>query len=288
MLTNIAQRLSRLWARVANLNELPGNPSEDRPEDSAGCDPPRFECTTMDQIVWAPPAYVCEEGPVTFQIGMIASDGILLASDRLAIKEVGLNIPKEPFETEKIFVHADKHLAYCCAGDELASGVGRIIADTVRVTDQDVRPMLLQCVKQGMETSPTCWFGGSVLLVCGDPPFRLWRVQLNRNNQTGPEVRRVPGAYVTAGQECSYARFFLEQYLPKHRQAKLKAAELVPLAAHTVLTAGDLDPANVRGLEIVTCTNTGFERLPDSRIDELISFSTRLTVQIREELGLPR
>ena len=26
MLGNIAQRLSRLWARVANLNELPGNP----------------------------------------------------------------------------------------------------------------------------------------------------------------------------------------------------------------------------------------------------------------------
>ena len=26
MLENIAQRLSRLWARVANLNELPGNP----------------------------------------------------------------------------------------------------------------------------------------------------------------------------------------------------------------------------------------------------------------------
>ena len=25
MLENIAQRLSRLWARVANLNELPGN-----------------------------------------------------------------------------------------------------------------------------------------------------------------------------------------------------------------------------------------------------------------------
>src|SRR5579863_4399601 len=59
-----------------------------------------------------------EEIPVTFQIGALGDEGIILGSDRRAADES--HGTRTTFDTPKIVVIDDLRLAYCYAGDLLA------------------------------------------------------------------------------------------------------------------------------------------------------------------------
>lgn len=58
--------------------------------------------------------------------------------------------------------------------------------------------------------------------------------------------------------------------------------QLTNLAAHLVCTAGRLNPAVIRGLEIVVCKADGIYRLPDGHIRALQEQSTAWDADIGE------
>jgi len=255
-----------------------------------GCIPPQSKLNTVEAMDMAR-AYRCEEGPVTFQVGMLASDGVLLASDMLTIEKV-VNKPAALSQREKIVLRRDKGIAYCCAGDELASAVGKEIAERIDSSSySDLAGFLSNSVEEIVARDApvgySSWFGGSVLLVCGSGPLELWRLNFIKQSARPPEVYRIKGRFVTTGDECNYARLYLEQYFPGHRDRKPTVADLVPLAAHTVLVAADLNPQEIQGLEIVLCTQSGFERLPEARTEILCDFSTNLIGEIKRRFGFP-
>ena len=57
---------------------------------------------------------------------------------------------------------------------------------------------------------------------------------------------------------------------------------------HVILSALSLNPQGIGGLEIVSCTVSGFERFDSKRLDELRKFSYGLDDDIRQKLGVPR
>jgi len=72
-----------------------------------------------------------EDVPVTFQVGMVASDGVILASDtRITYTQSA----RTKSTTEKIICEKEPQIAYCWSGDEMlgnvASGSGSVSIST--------------------------------------------------------------------------------------------------------------------------------------------------------------
>src|SRR5213080_1086686 len=66
------------------------------------------------------------EGILTFLVGIIGSDGVLLASDRKHTRQSDV---RTGFKAPKVFISGDKQLAYCCSGDEFANEIGRSLLE---------------------------------------------------------------------------------------------------------------------------------------------------------------
>src|SRR5580698_773185 len=58
---------------------------------------------------------------MTFQVGLVGSDGVLLASDRRHTRQ---DTCRSSFQSDKIFLSSRQRLAYCAAGDDIAEAVG--------------------------------------------------------------------------------------------------------------------------------------------------------------------
>ena len=58
-----------------------------------------------------------EDIPVTFQVGMVGSDGVVLASDRCYTRH---DSARSSYEGDKIFVAENKPLALCAAGEDIS------------------------------------------------------------------------------------------------------------------------------------------------------------------------
>src|SRR5258708_21532673 len=67
---------------------------------------------------------------MTFQVGLVGSDGVLLASDK-RVRDVRGGLVAT-FDTDKIVVLDDLHLAYCFAGDLLARHAAGLIVTELR------------------------------------------------------------------------------------------------------------------------------------------------------------
>src|SRR5258708_3142237 len=76
---------------------------------------------------YCPPS---EDVPMTFQVGLVGSDGVLLASDK-RVRDVRGGLVAT-FDTDKIVVLDDLHLAYCFAGDLLARHAAGLIVTELR------------------------------------------------------------------------------------------------------------------------------------------------------------
>jgi hypothetical protein len=106
---------------------------------------------------------------------------------------------------------------------------------------------------------------GQCLIVATRPELRLFRLHANNSNPLKREVRcdEVEDKAV-AGDTENPAIFWPERYYER-----LPIERLTLLAAHLILSAGQINPATIRGLEVVLCSNGGFRRLTKPQIEEL-------------------
>jgi hypothetical protein len=226
---------------------------------------------------------------MTFQIGMVGSDGIIIASDRRCC------YPGCPYTdaslTDKITVVESKKLAYCCAGDQLCIAAAKRIVGQIdeQQGDLEIKSWFETCAVEvvkaererqqsvGMQPGEIPPRGGSILLAyCKSVPPALWRIEI----PVGPPpwAQKIENKN-RIGDSSTPACFFSERY---YRGRPVD--ELIFLAAHTVLTAGAMNPAGIGGLDVVLCKPSGFEVLPAERIAVLNAQSERLHLQISESL----
>lgn len=186
-----------------------------------------------------------ELNEMTLQVGIIGSDGTVIASDRLVTSFEGGSFSlghSSKFESSKSVV--------CCwSGDQPAIYAANYIRDIEWETIHDRETKLKECGNRAWQTV----FGSSALptiqrgtarkvLVSFAADCSLWELEVSGYSLLQP-VQNV----AVVGDIRTTAKHFTNNYVPK---SPATITELIPLAAHTILAAGRENNIGVGGIEV--------------------------------------
>jgi hypothetical protein len=185
-----------------------------------------------------------EEIPMTLHVALVGTDGIVLASD----KKIGIRNtnPFRSFEASKLCLDFERGRVACWAGDDPAITA----AKNILASDSD-EPTHLQLemesvFKDAEQTINGFGLNGEVILLTTKNPKKIEYFQRrNKACSTYTSTNKM-----LSGDNTNPATSFIELFYRENLTVK----ELIPLAAHTVLTAGRHSPAGIGGLEIIVCT----------------------------------
>lgn len=149
---------------------------------------------------------------MTFQIGMVAEDGVLLASDLLGTQgSQYYSQIRTTQRTPKIEFDVTRELAYCWAGDELGRvTVQAIVGKWDGSHRQNLKSFLLRRASEAITRARAICASNStsavnnccVLIVFRNPPdsVSLWRVELSTVPNSCPVVDQILDKTVTGDQ----------------------------------------------------------------------------------------
>lgn len=230
-----------------------------------------------------------DEIPVTFQIGMVGSDGVLLASDRAHTRPDSV---RTTFSAEKLTIISSESSAYCycCAGDDYTQMIADRICRLEKPEHTSAKEFFLLKASLAFEklrasfdaysTGPS----GSIFLACGSEYVDLIRISLH-GKQDGLTVEKIDNRDF-AGDGLNPAAFFIERYLPSGKYVKLPLEKLKLIAVHTILMASELNPVGIHGIDIVLCPHgKSFRELDLSEIEKLTQDSRKLDSTIADMLN---
>ncbi len=232
-----------------------------------------------------------EEIPVTFQLGIIGEDGVLLASDTLC---TAITPYRSRYNSPKIQLEEEKHVAYCWAGDalgklleqEISSGLDNLKYTEAKTFLQRAAHAAISKASAIRATDPGRQFYSCTLLITAPTHsgrMALWKVQASAPPLGGPQVtfEEILDRSL-AGDQSTSAVFFTERYFPRNQTLPIR--NLIPLAAHTVLLAGKLNPVGIGGLEMALCRPSGVERVTEAELEQIILSSESLDRDIGSRL----
>lgn len=225
---------------------------------------------------------------MTILVGMVGSDGIILAADQCRHADPqSENEIYDRMGSPKI-THLPKHsVAYAVAGDDLTDRLGMelsAVLDSKGLDDPSSIESLLCSLQAAADAKLQAEFPGRswpdcrrslLILFYGTPEPQLWSLKLNMGF---PSAKRVSGMAI-GGATANSARFF-ECYFQANKPIK----KLLPLASHIVLTAGRLDPLTIDGLDVALLNDGVYRLLNESEKDRLRERSRRLDLLIRQQL----
>lgn len=242
------------------------------------------------------------ELPMTFQIGALGDQGVVLGSDKRLTDELGE--VRTTFDTPKIKIFNDLPLAYCYAGDALAEYAAKQIVSAVRRESENNRSRISENPKfwlQGLlqDAVADIWSGdyranaqskgnplngGTILFVYRGDTVEgvvLWRITVGEC----PFVFPVDTRYAVSGDRTSTALFLMERYYPKTGKPSIET--LNKMVAECILLASAVNPVAVNGLELLVCSPDGFTHLSaDNDKAPFIQGAMQLDKIIAESLGL--
>jgi hypothetical protein len=233
-----------------------------------------------------------EDTPVTLQVALIGTDGILLASDRKTVVR-GNGLVDQSFLSSKILIDSAQGIAIAHSGNQISHQVAELIlSDPAPVSEKLSTPKLQSFATEVWnrdESRPFDWHG-ELLIICKNNLDRIIKVSLGplllgKNIEGARAERALSYDKICAGHASNPAIFFSEHYYPN---VKKRVSQLVFLAAHLILTGSRINPNGIEGLEIVKCTSSGFERLAESLVAELVGRSDELDTWIRNAILTPR
>jgi len=200
-----------------------------------------------------------EELPMTMQVGMVGTDGIVLAGDtRHSISPIfAQGGARHGYGSSKIRISETGRIAVTCAMDMIGAHrfADAVFAATWSNNDWENREYRLRQIGREITNSLSPDF--ECLVVFADPTPALYRLQFSSRMAGAVSGDRIL-TFVHAGDSVNSAIFWSMRYY-----RRLPVNRLVGLAAHLVTIAGELNTAMVRGLEIVFCSESGFLRLTD-------------------------
>lgn len=197
---------------------------------------------------------------MTMQVGMVGTDGIVLASDTKWIDHVN-RAPLTPIRSisskSKIKISHKRGIVISYARNMETSGP---IADSIiaELTDSDmaepeipIENLAAKVIKEATE-KPGNRIDVHCLIVLSRPTLRLFRVRTI--GYTAP-CEEIIGQAVAGDVENS-AVFWPELYY-----RELPVRHLARLAAQFIVMAGKIHSGSIGGLEVVLCDSSGFHRL---------------------------
>lgn len=201
---------------------------------------------------------------MTMQIGMIASDGIILASDTQATRtpeklkdsQVGRAVR---YHTNCSKIRAGSEIAVSYAqdvktGDDVAN---RILSTFTADDAQEAIERIAVSIPEDNRNP--------VQGLIAAPPFRLFRFQLAKIDEVWTATCEASIGLDYAGDITNAPIYWAERYYDE----LLTMEQLLPLAAYMITCSHHLNTAGIGGLEVVTCDASGIQRLSRERIQEL-------------------
>ena len=217
-----------------------------------------------------------EDFPMTFQVGLVGGDGIVLASD---LQHIAINPypnTRQTWQAPKITIVEGRNMAYCCAGGEWADEtIQSFLEGGTEPIGQMLRMAAMSVMQAAGEKQRNPVWCGAILLVHG---ARLFHLNTGMMCSAYPIVDKK-----TQGDSGNAAQFLIERYF----LAGMPTAQLVTLAAYTVLMANRMNPAGVKGLEVCICTNSGFTMITSEQISTLEDSFSDFDSYLAARLAVP-
>lgn len=227
-----------------------------------------------------------ELNSMTLQVGLIGSDGAVLASDTKVLVREG-TFPS-PSTISKIF--SSEVLTCCWAGDEVSQYAAQAVVRhdwSTLLTSGNRVSMISELCKLGRES----W--QEYLDERGEPPYQnrtvmivfhadtsLWVLDVGRRSN----AERYLDCRI-AGDPENTARHFAK-YASNCRE--IPVANLITLAAYTIIVAGEENPKGVGGLEVAVIPRNGPARiLTASQEQELHQRASAISRRVREGILEP-
>jgi hypothetical protein len=234
-------------------------------------------------VISIPSVASIEDTPVTLQIGLVGTDGIVLAGDLKTrffdeVETFGL--------TSKILTSA-RGIALAYSGYEISREVAkRIIADeTLLDFDDSAQWQTTEKIASDVYREPFPDIvapdrrDSEILLVSTCSIDHFYSLEMRNENRCWlrrREDKAIAGHVVNSG--C----FFVERYYRKSATVE----ELALVAAYAIFAASKLNPPGIEGLEMVTCTKAEIGRMPDGDIKSLESRCREIDKEIEALLLL--
>ena len=200
---------------------------------------------------------------MTYQVAMVGSDGIVIASDRRELQEPGFGDYGSGSRTnlvKKLHIDRSGRFAWAYAGGEVspvaAGNVKRELETREISADPDIDAMLKDCGDRSWQVARGPSANSTILFIDGSTK-RMRRAKVSPMTI----VEEMEGGVCMAGQTYNKASFF-----PEHLYAEeMGVAQLSALAAYAVRMAHEMDSLCVDGLDIaVYRDSTGKFEFQDS------------------------
>jgi len=211
---------------------------------------------------------------MTLQVGMVGTDGVLIASDTRWMNTPRWANPESPpratFNSPKIIVNHARGIAISCARNmETAHHVASEIISGLK--DEDWEYPILPIEGIGAKVLPSAGERNDAqcLIAFTRPTPRLFLFQFGMINGQWGSICQSMQTTAIAGDNVNPAIFWAERY---YRELPIES--LLPLAAHLIVSAGALNPTAISGLEIVLCDAAGLHRLSDDSTRDLKAKAT--------------
>jgi hypothetical protein len=233
----------------------------------------------------------CEEVPTTFQVGIVCSDGILLASDQKVTYSGGYRNSANSLKIR----YKDGNIACCAGGGPYPDMAAESAINDYREQQHadDIGEFMDRLCKEAMDVAkndhevPDSELNrqqGTILIAQRvAKKTALWRVDVQTRGSRSHRIARIRDRCFS-GDEANSACFFTERY---RGQSWLRPMDdLLFLAAHTVYMANKVNQTGVDGLDILLCRdgNEPFEFVARGKIDELARRSEELDMLTEREL----
>jgi hypothetical protein len=213
---------------------------------------------------------------MTMQIGVVGTDGIVLASDTLWMREdTHFGAVLNTSNASKLRIDYQQGIAIACA---------RSMETATRVAEELIRGCVdgqksfaswraTETANQVLEKAHPMRKEIECLIVAATPKPKLFHLHYGildpaiQNQAICEEESRK----CIAGNRTNAACFWAERYCQYLPPQPIK--RLIPLVAHMIVSASVLNSAGIGGLEIVVCETSGIKRLSDDSTALLIAQS---------------
>lgn len=208
---------------------------------------------------------------MTMQVGMVANNGIVIASDTLSTREPSRNAPEGTvwygYNGPKIVISDSCKIAVTCARDMmLASALAEALLEGLTPEHWlNLAPRIRDIASAN--SARRHWGAVECLVALVEPSPALFHLQcLEQGTETFcPQIT----SFGFAGDRCNAAIFWAMRYYSA-RSAEVRSVQsLLPLASQIIVDAGRLNSGSIGGLEIVYSDTSRFRRVAESDIRAL-------------------
>lgn len=222
-----------------------------------------------------------EELPMTIQVGMVGTDGLLLVGDTRWTNEPTLinrdwAAGRFGFNSTKLKISHERGMAVACARNmETATRIANEVLSNLRTEDFEYPILPIEAMGAKVLSTAGDRNNAQALIALIHPEPQLFLFQFGSLNREWGAYCQKMDTIAIAGDNLNAAIFWAERYYQS-----LPVEKLIPLAAQVVVSAKKLNTGTIGGLEGIVCNRTGIHRLSPHSILELERKASELDVAI--------